>query len=150
MRGFFSCGLWFLRLVRYIFLIIFWIVNLLCYFIIIIFQQRWIVLVFYCCLGLQLRSVLIFVQMDKVFIIGDVIVYVCEFQKEFEEIEFEIDDLEQKCIGFIGDDFGLVEEVGIGENFLSLISLNLIFGVEIQGVEYRVDSNIDKFLVNII
>lgn len=94
--------------------------------------------------------------MDKVFIIGDVIDYVCEFQKEFEEIELEIDDLEQKCMGLIGDEVGFVEVV-IGENFLGFMSFNFGFGVELFqsgefGVEFivRIESSVDKVLVDFI
>lgn len=86
--------------------------------------------------------------MDKASIIGDAIAYVRELQKELEEIESEIDDLEQKCTGSIGDDPGSVEEAGTGENFSSPTSSNLISGVEIQGAEHRVDSNIDKLSAN--
>lgn len=91
---------------------------------------------------------LISAQMDKASIIGDAIAYVRELQKELEEIESEIDDLEQKCTGSIGDDPGSVEEAGTGENFSSPTSSNLISGVEIQGAEHRVDSNIDKLSAN--
>jgi hypothetical protein len=55
-------------------------------------------------------------KMDKASIIGDAIDYVRELQKELEEIESEIDDLEQKCSGSIGDEAGSVE-AATGENF---------------------------------
>jgi hypothetical protein len=97
----------------------------------------------------QLRAVVPKIsKMDKASIIGDAIAYVRELQKELEEIESEIDDLEQKCTGSIGDDPGSVEEAGTGENFSSPTSSNLVSGVEIQGAEHGVDSNIDKLSAN--
>lgn len=54
--------------------------------------------------------------MDKVSIVGDAIDYVRELQKELEEIEIEVQDMEQKCSGSVGDDVGS-DEADTGENF---------------------------------
>lgn len=90
------------------------------------------------------------VQMDKASIIGDAIDYVRELQKELEEIESEIDDLEQKCTGSIGDEAGSVE-AATGENFSGPTSSNPGSGVELlqsgePGVEptARIESSVDK------
>lgn len=69
------------------------------------------------------------VQMDKASIIGDAIDYVRELQKELEEIESEIDDLEQKCTGSVGDEAGSME-AATGENFSNPTSSNPGSGAE--------------------
>lgn len=90
--------------------------------------------------------------MDKASIIGDAIDYVRELQKELEEIELEIDDLEQKCTGSIGDEAGSVE-AATGENFSGPTSSNPGSGAELlqggdTGVENTVsiESCVDKVL----
>ena len=89
--------------------------------------------------------------MDKASIIGDAIDYVRELQKELEEIESEIDDLEHKCTGSIGDDAGSVE-AATGENFSGPTSSNPGSGAELVqaggelGAEptAAIESSVDK------
>jgi len=80
--------------------------------------------------------------MDKASIIGDAIDYVRELQKELEEIESEIDDLEQKCSGSIGDEVGSMEAT-TGENFSGPTSSAPGSGAElVQGGEAGVDTTV--------
>lgn len=79
-------------------------------------------------------------KMDKASIIGDAIDYVRELQKELEEIESEVDDLEQKCTGSVGDEAGSVE-AATGENFSGPTISNPGSGAElVQGGEAGVDT----------
>ncbi|KAG0589469.1 hypothetical protein KC19_1G022500 [Ceratodon purpureus] len=90
-------------------------------------------------------------KMDKASIIGDAIDYVRELQKELEEIESEIDDLEQKCTGSVGDEAGSVE-AATGENFSGPTSSNPGSGAELvqgsgepgQETTVTIESTVDK------
>jgi len=92
--------------------------------------------------GLDVENMELVFQMDKASIIGDAIDYVRELQKELEEIESEIDDLEQKCSGSVGDEAGSVE-AATGENFSEPSSSNPGSGAElVQGGEAGVDTTV--------
>lgn len=87
-------------------------------------------------------------KMDKASIIGDAIDYVRELQKELEEIESEIDDLEQKCTGSGGDEAGSME-AATGENFSNPTSSNLGSGAEggepgLEPTVVTIESCVDK------
>jgi hypothetical protein len=87
------------------------------------------------------------VQMDKASIIGDAIDYVRVLQKELEEIESEIDDLEQKCTGSVGDEAGSME-AATGENFSNPTSSNPGSGAEgepgLEPTVVTIESCVDK------
>lgn len=82
-------------------------------------------------------------QMDKASIIGDAIDYVRELQKELEEIESEIDDLEQKCTGSINDEAGSVE-AATGENFSGPTSSNPEVAENALETAVTIESSADK------
>lgn len=90
--------------------------------------------------GLDVENMELVLQMDRASIIGDAIDYVRELQKELEEIESEIDDLEQKCTGSVGDEAGSVE-AATGENFSGPTISNPGSGAElVRGGEAGVDT----------
>lgn len=72
-------------------------------------------------------------QMDKASIIGDAIDYVRELQKEVEDIETEIRDLEQKCTGSVEDVDSV--EGDSGEIFAGQSTSSLVSGGEYQPPE---------------
>jgi hypothetical protein len=82
-------------------------------------------------------------KMDKASIIGDAIDYVRELQKELEEIESEIDELEQKCTGSINDEGGSVE-AATGENFSGPTSSNPEVVENALETAVTVESSADK------
>lgn len=77
--------------------------------------------------------VLRILQMDKASIIGDAIDYVKELQKEVEDIETEIRDLEQKCTGSVEDVDSV--EGDSGEIFAGQSTSSLVSGGEYQPPE---------------
>lgn len=77
--------------------------------------------------------VLPILQMDKASIIGDAIDYVKELQKEVEDIETEIRDLEQKCTGSVEDVDSV--EGDSGEIFAGQSTSSLVSGGEYQPPE---------------